>query len=357
MQIFFHPEQLKHRPLSYYSRGKMRQPQEKPERMYELLKAAEEMSLTVDTAQDFGTAPILDIHTPGYINFLKNAYQEWKALPEDWGDEVLSNIFIRENNREIGVLAKAAKYLADGSAPIGQDTWTSVYWSAQTALSCADALVKSNEDLMIGLTRPAGHHARKDGAGGFCYINNAAVIAQYLRQHYKRVAIIDTDMHHGQGIQEIFYERSDVLYVSVHGDPTNFYPVVAGFADEYGEGAGYGYNKNFPMPHQSSEEAFFKYLDQAIDFVKLYQPDVVVHVMGFDVYVDDPQAKCSVSTSGFKTVAEKIKSLGAPTVSLIEGGYCIEKLGDNFKSFMSGFGLSEKTSEVSVLKKAELQEF
>lgn len=155
MQIFFHPEQLKHRPQSYYSRGKMRQPQEKPERMHELLRASQEMGLPVSIAKEFGTAPILGVHTPGYISFLKNAYTEWKALPEDWGDEVLSNIFIRDNNREIGILAKAAKYLADGSAPIGQDTWTSVYWSAQTALSCADALIKQDADLMIGLTRPA----------------------------------------------------------------------------------------------------------------------------------------------------------------------------------------------------------
>ena len=339
MQIFFHPEQLKHCPQSYYSRGKMRQPQEKPERMHELLKATKQLSLTVETAKDFGTKPLLDVHTPGYIDFLKNAYSEWKQLPEDWGDEVLSNVFIRENNREIGILAKAAKYLADGSAPIGQDTWTSAYWSAQTALSCADALLSHNQQCVIGLTRPAGHHARKDGAGGFCYINNAAVIAQYLRQHFKRIAIIDTDMHHGQGIQEIFYDRSDVLYASVHGDPTNFYPVVAGFADEYGVGSGYGYNKNFPMPHGSSEETFFKFLDQAVDYVQMYQPDIVIHVMGFDVYVDDPQAKCSVSTAGFSKVAEKIKSIGVPTISLIEGGYCIEKLGENFKSFLKGFGI------------------
>ncbi|EPM5528608.1 MULTISPECIES: histone deacetylase family protein [Acinetobacter calcoaceticus/baumannii complex] len=339
MKLFFHSEQLKHRPASYYSRGKMRQPQEKPERMYELLKTVERLNLPIFTAKDFGTKPLLEVHTMGYLDFLQNAYKEWTALPEDWGDEVLSNIFIRENNREIGILAKAAKYLADGSAPIGKDTWISVYWSAQTALSCADAIAKEGEQLAIGLTRPAGHHARKDGAGGFCYVNNAAVIAQYLKKYYSRIAIVDTDMHHGQGIQEIFYDRSDVLYVSVHGDPTNFYPVVTGFADEYGVGEGYGYNKNYPMPHGSSENTFFKFLDKAVDFVKIFQPEVVIHVMGFDVFVDDPQAKCAVSTSGFQNIAEKIKSIGVPTISLIEGGYCIEKLDENFESFLKGFDI------------------
>ncbi|KAA8730986.1 histone deacetylase family protein [Acinetobacter qingfengensis] len=340
MQIFFHEEQLRHRPQSYYSRGKMRQPQEKPERMLELLKILQSLQLPVQTAKDFGTRPLLEVHTPGYIEFLKTAYTQWQQLPEDWGEEVLSNIFIRENNREIGILAKAAKYLADGSAPIGKDTWTSVYWSAQTALSCADVILKQQDDLVIGLTRPAGHHARKDGAGGFCYINNAAVIAAYLRQKYSRIAIIDTDMHHGQGIQEIFYDRKDVLYTSIHGDPTNFYPVVSGFADEYGCGEGYGYNRNFPMPHGSSEQQFFGYVDQAVEFVKLYQPDVVIHVMGFDVYVDDPQAKCAVSTAGFEKVSEKIRNLNIPTISLIEGGYCVEKLAENMHSFLKGFKIA-----------------
>ncbi len=336
MQIFFHPEQLKHRPMSYLSRGKMREPQEKPERMYAVLKAIDEMGLEVQTAQDHGTAALLGVHTPGYLDFLKNAHAEWMKLPDDWGDEVLSNVFIRENNREIGILAKAAKYLADGSAPIGAETWTSVYWSAQTALSCADQIL-AGEQLAIALTRPAGHHARKDAAGGFCYVNNAAVIAQYLKQKYQRIAIIDTDMHHGQGVQEIFYDRDDVLYVSIHGDPTNFYPVVAGFADEYGTGAGFGFNKNYPMPHGTDEEGYFEYIDQAVDYVKIFQPDVVIHIMGFDVYVDDPQAKCSVSSAGFSRVAEKIKSIGVPTISLIEGGYCVEKLGENFKYFVRGF--------------------
>lgn len=345
MKLFFHSEQLKHRPASYYSRGKMREPQEKPERMHELLQTVARLNLPLSTAKDFGTKPLLEVHTLGYLNFLQNAHKEWMDLPDDWGEEVLSNIFVRENNREIGILAKAAKYLADGSAPIGKDTWTSVYWSAQTALSCAEALVQENEQFAIGLTRPAGHHARKDGAGGFCYINNAAVVAQYLKQHYSRIAIIDTDMHHGQGIQEIFYDRPDVLYTSVHGDPTNFYPVVTGFADEYGIDQGYGYNKNFPMPHGSSEETFFEHIDQAINFVKLFQPEVVIHVMGFDVYVDDPQAKCAVSTAGFEKLAEKIKSVGVPTISLIEGGYCIEKLDENFQSFLKGFDIHSTPSK------------
>ena len=129
---------------------------------------------------------------------------------------------------------EAARYLADGSCPVGPDTCESAYWSAQSALGGANAILDGAREA-YALCRPPGHHARAEAAGGFCYLNNAAIAAQALRAKFGRVAILDTDMHHGQGIQEIFYDRSDVLYVSIHGDPTNFYPAVAGFDDERGE--------------------------------------------------------------------------------------------------------------------------
>ena len=333
-----------HHPQSYFSRGKMRQPQEKPERLLELLKAPENLGLKVTTARDIGIEPILAIHDLDYVRFLKHSYDEWMAVEEDMGEEVQTTVYMPNNNFGLGILAKAAKYQADGSAPIGKHSWTSIYWSAQTALNAADALLNDEDsqnlnqnDIQICLTRPAGHHARKNAAGGFCYLNNAAIIAQHLRQKFQKIAIIDTDMHHGQGIQEIFYDRNDVLYTSVHGSPINFYPVVAGHEHERGEGEGYGYNLNFPMPHGTDEVGFFNYVDQSIETVKLFNPDVVVHVLGFDVYKDDPQAKCEVSTQGFKTLAQKLKALEKPVIVLVEGGYCIEKLNENLQAFISGF--------------------
>ena len=329
-----------HHPQSYFSRGKMREPQEKPERLTELLKAPKDLDLKVTIAKDIGIAPILAVHDLGYVDFLKNAYNEWMAVDEEMGEEVQTTIYVSKNNSGLGILAKAAKYQADGSAPIGKYSWTSIYWSAQTALNAANALL-NNEDnqnnIQICLTRPAGHHARKNAAGGFCYLNNAAIIAEYLRQKFQKIAIIDTDMHHGQGIQEIFYDRKDVLYTSVHGSPINFYPVVAGHEHEKGEGEGYGYNLNFPMPHGTDELGFFNYVDRSIDTLKLFNPDVVIHVLGFDVYKDDPQSKCHVSTEGFKILAEKLKALNKPIIVLVEGGYCIEKLNENLQAFISGF--------------------
>lgn len=236
-------------------------------------------------------------------------------------------------------MAKAAKYQADDSAPISEHSWTSIYWSAQTALNAAEALLNDdsgNSDIQLCFSRPPGHHARKSAAGGFCYLNNAAIIAEHLLQKYAKIAIIDTDMHHGQGIQEIFYDRKDVLYTSVHGDPVNFYPAVTGHEFEKGEGAGYGYNINFPMPHGTDEEGFFAYVDKSIESIKTFDPDVIVHVLGFDVYKDDPEARCKVSTEGFKILAQKMKELNKPLIVLVEGGYYIQKLNDNLQAFLSG---------------------
>ena len=328
-----------HQPKTYFSRGKMRQPQEKPERLIELLKAPKALGLTVITAKDIGIEPILDVHDLGYVDFLKNAYSEWMAVEEDMGEEVQTTIYMPNNNEGLGILAKAAKYQADGSAPIGKYSWTSIYWSAQTALNAAQNLLTQETEqnkIQVCITRPVGHHARKSAAGGFCYLNNAAIIAQYLLKKYNKVAIIDTDMHHGQGIQEIFYDRKDVLYTSVHGSPIDFYPVVAGHEHERGQGEGYGYNLNFPMPHGTDEAVFFDYVDKSLATVELFNPDVIVHVLGFDVYKDDPQAKCHVSTEGFQVLAQKLKELNKPLIVLVEGGYCIEKLNDNFQSFLSG---------------------
>lgn len=339
MKIYSHDKQMLHHPKSYFSRGKMRQPQEKPQRLIELLKAPAALALEVVTAKEIGIDPILAVHSFDYVDFLKNGYQEWIAADEDLGEEIQTTIYVADNNPGIGILAKAAKYQADGSAPIGKGSWTSIYWSAQTALNAADALLTGlteENKTQVCITRPAGHHARKSAAGGFCYLNNAAIIAQYLRQNYPKIAIIDTDMHHGQGIQEIFYERKDVFYTSVHGSPINFYPVVAGHEHERGQGDGYGYNLNFPMPHGTDETGFFDYVDKAVAAVELFNPDVVVHVLGFDVYQDDPQAKCQVSTDGFKVLAQKLLALDKPLIVLVEGGYCIEKLNENFQAFLSG---------------------
>jgi acetoin utilization deacetylase AcuC-like enzyme len=337
LKSFYHPLEALHHPKSYFSRGQMRSPQELPIRTDRLVQGFQDMGIALIEPLDHGLDALLRVHDPAYLSFLQTAHAQWQTLGPDWGDEVMSNVYIRQGNPLRGILAQAARYLADGSCPIGEHTWTSSYWAAQAAVAATQAVL-NGDSRAFALCRPPGHHARRDAAGGFCYINNAAIAASLLRDRYARVAILDMDMHHGQGTQEIFYDRDDVLYVSIHGDPTNFYPVVAGHADERGEGAGEGYNLNLPMPHGSEESVFFDKMALACDAIEAYAPDALVLSLGFDVYKDDPQAKVKVTTEGFNRVAQTVSAFGLPTVVVQEGGYHYDTLPINLQAFMHGFG-------------------
>ncbi len=336
MDTFFHPEQLRHAPQTYFSRGQMRNPQEVPQRAERLLQGAKALGLNIRTPADDGTRALLAVHDIAYLRFLESAYRRWHAQPEDWGEEVMSNIFVRENNALRGILAEAGRYLADGSCPVGEFTWSASYWSAQAAVAGAQAVLGGARQA-YSLCRPPGHHARRDGAGGFCYLNNSAIAARVLRDRYARVVVLDTDMHHGQGIQEIFYDAPDVFYISIHGDTTNFYPAVTGFENERGAGAGMGYNLNLPMPHGSPESVFFDRLDTALRAIRIFEPDALVLALGFDIYQDDPQAKVAVSADGFSRLGQQVAGLGLPTLIVQEGGYHIDTLDSNLGKFFNGF--------------------
>ncbi|MEX2475012.1 histone deacetylase family protein [Marinobacter sp.] len=335
MKAFFHPAQDQHIPRTYFTRGQMRKPQEVPDRTGQMLDGLKAMGIPVLQPADQGAGAISKVHDLGYLRFLESAHRRWTEIPEDWGEEVMSNIFVRSPNAMKGILAEAGRYQADGSCPIGANTWSAAYWSAQTALGAADALI-AGERTSYAVCRPPGHHARKDSAGGFCYLNNAAIAAEHMKSRFPRIVILDTDMHHGQGIQEIFYDRSDVLYISIHGDPTNFYPVVSGYEDERGEGEGYGYNINLPMPHGSSEDDFFSKLDEALAAIRLFQPDALILTLGFDIYKDDPQAKVSVTSEGFSRLGTHIHQTGLPTLVVQEGGYDLDTLSINVQQFFKG---------------------
>lgn len=335
MKSFYHPNEALHHPKTYLSRGQMRPPQELPIRADKLVEGFTRMNRLLLEPKDHGLEPILGVHDAGYLDFLQTAWQAWTALGPDWGDEVMSNVYVREPNPLRGILGKAARYLADGSCPVGEHTWTSSYWAAQAAIAAAQAVL-AGDHRAFALCRPPGHHARRDAAGGFCYINNAAVAANALQQRYKKIVILDTDVHHGQGVQEIFYDRPDVFYISIHADPTNFYPVVAGFEDETGAGAGLGFNLNLPMPHGSEESVLFNRLDTAIQTIEAYQPDALVFCSGFDIYEEDPQSKVRVTTAGIERLARQVSQLNLPMVIVQEGGYHYDTLPNNLAAFFKG---------------------
>lgn len=335
MKTFFHPDQLMHAPSVYFSRGKMRIPQEVAERARRILAAVTALGFPVAEPPDAGMAPLRAVHTEAYLEFLETGHSRWLEHP-DWGDEILSNVHVKTPNALRGILAQAGAYLADGSCPVGAHTWRAAYWSAQSAVAAAREVL-AGAPAAYALCRPPGHHARAAAAGGFCYLNNSAIAAQVLRGAHERVAILDTDVHHGQGVQEIFWLRPDVLYVSVHGDPTNFYPATAGFDDEGGDGAGRGYNRNLPMAHGSDEAAFFAHVDEALRAVREFRPTALVHALGFDPYKDDPQSVVGVSSDGFRELGQRVRGLALPTVVVQEGGYALEALERNTTRFFEGF--------------------
>jgi acetoin utilization deacetylase AcuC-like enzyme len=342
MKAFFHPDQSRHNPRKRFAQGILRSPQETPQRLLHFVNAARALGFDVVEPKDHGRAAIEAVHTPEYVAFLETAYAQWKAMPPDWGDEVMSSIFVREPNARRGILAQAAYHIADGSAPIGAGSWEAIYGSAQSAIAAAHAIL-AGERHAYAICRPPGHHARVDSAGGFCYLNNAAIAAQMLSQRHRRVLILDTDLHHGQGTQEIFYERSDVYYISIHADTTNFYPAVTGFAAETGRGKGAGYNLNLPMPHGSPERVFFDRLDKALVAIDAYQPEALVLSLGFDIFEKDPQALVAVSSDGFRRLGATVAALKKPTLVVQEGGYYLEGLEENAHCFFSGLlGSGEK---------------
>ena len=223
-------------------------------------------------------------------------------------------------------------------------TYEAAISSMDVALSGADWLNAGNR-FAFSLCRPPGHHAFKDLAGGFCYLNNAAIAAQALRCTVPRVAILDIDVHHGNGTQGVFYDRADVLTVSLHADPTRFYPFFWGHADERGEGAGLGYNFNLPLVRKTRDEGFLAALDRALARIAAFCPGALVIALGLDAYEGDPFAGLSVSTPGFRRIGGKIGELDLPTVLVQEGGYVCEGLGGNLIAFLDGFRASHRVAE------------
>ncbi|MCL4142227.1 UNVERIFIED_CONTAM: hypothetical protein GTU68_001363 [Idotea baltica] len=221
------------------------------------------------------------------------------------------------------------------SCPIGEHTWESARWSANCAVSAAEAVLAGARSA-YAMCRPPGHHCFTDLAGGFCYLNNSAIAAQYLRKTHDRVAIIDVDLHHGNGTQGIFYEREDVFTLSIHADPARFYPFFWGHSHEIGEGAGQGYNLNIPLPRGTGDDGFMKGLANGLEHVKAFAPNAVVIALGLDAFEGDPFGGLSVSTGGFEKIGAILKGLGLPTVIVQEGGYICDELGANLHAFLEG---------------------
>ncbi|MBN8872561.1 MAG: histone deacetylase family protein [Rhodospirillales bacterium] len=288
---------------------------------------------------DRGLDPISRLHDAGYLRFLKDGFATWRQ-EGGVGPALRPGAFaVRHLDRlPRSATAQAGYYLATLSAPLLAATWRAAYDAAQTALDGAD-LILQGERLAYALCRPPGHHACTDLAGGFCYLNNAAIAAQRLLDGGTGpVAILDFDVHHGNGTQQIFYERDDVHYVSVHGDPATLYPFYAGYADETGTGRGLGANLNLPLPPGTRDDGFVAAVRTGLDAIVSRRPTVLVVSLGFDAHEGDPTANLAASSEGFRAIGAALAQIGLPILLVQEGGYIVEKLPANLTAFLAGLG-------------------
>ncbi len=337
MKAFFDDRQWRHDPKHFMANGTILPNPEQPRRIEVLRAAAEAAGCAFAPPTDVGIGPIAAIHSAEYLAFLKTIHARWRRI-EGAGAEVIPNIHPanRSDSYPRSAVGQAGYHQADTACPIAEGTYEAAYWSAQTAIAGADCLL-SGTPSAYALSRPPGHHAFGDLAGGFCFLNNSGIAAERLRAAGRRTAILDVDVHHGNGTQGIFYDRSDVLTVSIHADPVRFYPFFWGHAHERGEGAGLGFNLNLPLERGTPDDAFLQTLDLAFERISAFGADALVVALGLDSHVDDPFKGLAVTTPGFARIGAAIAGLGLETLFVQEGGYLSDALGDNLTHVLQGF--------------------
>jgi acetoin utilization deacetylase AcuC-like enzyme len=288
--------------------------------------------------QDFGLEPILKVHDRGLVDFLKVAWRDWAAtgrtfdaLPHVWPVPGLGRRLSDSIDGRLGY------YAIDAGTPIMAGTWPAVLSSANAALT-AQKLVATGERAAFALCRPPGHHAGSDFYGGYCFLNNAGIAAQAFRdQGAKRVAILDVDYHHGNGTQQMFYERDDVLTISLHADPKQEFPYFIGYVDEMGAGAGEGYHMNLPLPWGTDWRRYAEALDVALKRIEQYGAEALVISLGLDTFEHDPISRFKLAEGDYHRLGERIAWADLPTLFVMEGGYAVEALGVNTVNVLMGF--------------------
>jgi acetoin utilization deacetylase AcuC-like enzyme len=284
----------------------------------------------------FGREPILRVHDAGFVRFLETAHAAWRARHAH--SDALPIGFVAPGMRRrcpTTIDGQLGYYCFDCGTPITAGTWQAASAAVDIALTAAAAVL---EQPAFALCRPPGHHAGSDFYGGYCYLNNAAVAAQYLRDRGAgRVAVLDLDYHHGNGTQEIFWRRDDVLFVSLHADPAEEYPFFSGHADEIGGDQGSGYTRNLPLPRGTAWSEYGAALATALGHVHDFGPDALVVSFGADTFARDPLGDFALVRDDFARMGAAVGRLRRPTAIVMEGGYAVEELGANVAAFLGGF--------------------
>ncbi|MEM6712078.1 MAG: histone deacetylase family protein [Pseudomonadota bacterium] len=342
MLTIYSPDHMRHHPKVEMADGALVPAVEIPSRAEMVLGAVKRLGagpIETPSALDRGT--VERVHTSDYVAFLETFWHRWldagrdpeatDTFPFVWPIRGLRAIKPRHLDGLMG------RYSFDAGTPMGPGTWAAASASAATAQTAA-CCVASGDREAFALCRPPGHHAMADAYGGYCFLNNAAIAAQTLREAgAERVAILDVDYHHGNGTQAIFYGRSDVLFVSIHADPMDEYPYFLGHADETGEGAGEGANHNLPLPFGTRWPAYAEALAIAMDRIDKFKADALVISLGLDTFERDPISKFALTNADFSALGAALGRNPLPTTIVFEGGYAVEDLAINACNTLTGF--------------------
>ena len=312
---------------------------ESPDRVDHILRAVSGKWPCIEP-RPHAEAELHTVHDPAYVEFLRTAYTRWQADGRD--GSMLPSGFparsLRQDRVPDGINGAMGYYAFDAGTPIVAGTWEAAVAAARCALTAA-ALVSEGARSAYALCRPPGHHAARSVYGGYCYLNNAALAAQALRDAGSaRVAILDIDYHHGNGTQDIFWSRGDVHFTSIHGSPDTEYPYFLGYADETGVGEGAGCTRNFPLPRGTGWDTYAAALEEAMAGLRAFAPDALVVSLGVDAFEHDPISSFRLSSAHFADIGHRIAAAGWPTVLVQEGGYAVEDIGTNVVAVLSAFG-------------------
>jgi acetoin utilization deacetylase AcuC-like enzyme len=343
MRTFYNDRHALHHGKVEMFRGELVPCFEVPARVDYVLEELKRRRLgTIEAPGEVDEAALARVHAPRYLEFLAGAWDEWVALdPANAQRDALPSYWpIRSFRSDVlpaSFPARMGLFSYDAGTPLTAGTWTAARAGAGCALAAVAHVVEGGR-AAFALTRPPGHHAGADFFGGYCFLNNAAIAAQALRDAgIDRVAVLDIDYHHGNGTQAIFYERADVQFTSIHGDPHTEYPYYLGYADERGSGDGLGFNRNLPLARGTGFAAWREALQSALAGVAAFGAGALVVSLGLDTFEGDPIAGFQLATPDYLRVGEDLARTGLPTVFVFEGGYAVAEVGVNAVNVLEGF--------------------
>ncbi len=344
MKVVYTLRHRLHHPEHEFEASRFQPPFEHPGRA-EIIRAAlaADDTFRFVAPDDWGTAPIEAVHDSGLVRFLETAWAEYQDAHGTTHDVVPDFFALGGLRDKMGpgaesrsISARLGRWCFETTTPLTQGTYDAARSAVDVALSTA-AAVLAGDRVAYGLCRPPGHHATVSLYGGYCFFNNAAIVAHHVASTTgSKVTVLDVDYHHGNGTQQIFYDRDDVQFVSLHGDPLRAYPYHTGYADETGTGPGAGTNVNVPLAARTAPDAYLDRLGDVCEQVVGFGPAVVVVSLGVDTFEQDPISDLALTTDSFEACGRLVADMGLPMVVLQEGGYADDHLGENVSRWLLG---------------------